>query len=127
MDRHTESRLKKELVIWLVTASKDARPQGVPVWFVWDGKSFLIYSQDGIKVRHVKENPFVELHLNSDPAGDDLVRVSGIASVSQKPPAHKDAAYMRKYGRSLKDLGMTPESYSETYRNRVLVRRLRWH
>ena len=127
MDRHTESRLKKELVIWFVTAGKNAHPQAVPVWFLWDGRSFLIHAQDGIKVRHVSENPFVELHLNSDEAGDDVMRVSGQAAVSQKPPAHQDTAYMRKYGRSIRDLGMTPEDFSDTYRNRIRVSRLRYH
>ena len=127
MDRHTESRLKKELVIWLVTAGTDAHPQAVPVWFVWDGKSFLIHAQDGIKVRHIRENPFVELHLNSDQLGDDVVRVSGRATVSQKPPAHENALYLRKYGKSIRDLGTRPESFSETYHNVISVKRLRFH
>ena len=126
MDRHTASRLKKEKVIWLVTASKDAHPQAVPVWFAWDGKSFLIYAQDGIKVRHVRENPYVELHLNSDEVGDDLVRASGQATIKQSPPAHQNAAYMRKYGRHIRDLGTTPASFSATYRNVIQVRKVRF-
>lgn len=127
MDRHTESRLKKEKVIWFVTASKDAHPQAVPVWFVWDGKSFIIHAQDGIKVRHLRENPYVELHLNSDEVGDDVVRISGRATLIQKPGAHENAAYLRKYGRDIRDLGMTPEGFSETYRNVISVKRLKFH
>ena len=126
MDRHAASRLKKEQVIWLVTASKNGRPQGVPVWFVWDGRSFLVYAQDGIKVRHVRENPHVELHLNSDEAGDDVVRVSGQATIARSRPP-QNPAYMRKYGRAIRDLGMTPESFLEQYRNAIQVRRLRFH
>ena len=114
-------------MIWLVTAGKDGNPQAVPVWFVWDGKSFLIHAQDGIKVRHVKENPYVELHLNSDEAGDDVVRASGRATLSRKPPAHENAAYLRKYGRSIKDLGMTPEAFSDAYPNVISVKRPRFH
>src|SRR5438034_8066750 len=83
VDRHTESRLKKEIVIWLVTAGADRKPQAVPVWFLWDGKSFLIHARDGIKVRHLRANPNVELHLNSDEVGDDLVRASGQATIKQ--------------------------------------------
>ena len=70
MDRHTQARLKRENAIWLVTAGRDLQPQAVPVWYLWDGTSFLIYAQPGIKVRHVRENPNVELHLNTDEAGD---------------------------------------------------------
>ncbi len=127
MDRHIESRLKKELVIWLVTSSKNAHPQAVPVWFVWDGGSFLIHAQDGIKVSHVRENLYLELHLNSDEVGDDVVRASGRATVSRKPPTHQNAAYMRKYGRSIRDLDMTLESFSESFHNAIVVRRVRFH
>jgi PPOX class probable F420-dependent enzyme len=127
MDRHVESRLKREQVIWLVTAGKQGRPQAVPVWFVWDGKSFLIHSVDGAKVNHIRSNPYVELHLNSDEAGDDLVRASGEAAIAKSPPAQENAAYMRKYGRAIKDLGMTPESFAEQYHNTIRIRRVRLH
>src|SRR5689334_9629234 len=60
LDRHVQARLKKEPVIWLVTASKAGRPQAVPVWFIWDGKSFLIFAQPGVKVNQIKANPHVE-------------------------------------------------------------------
>lgn len=127
VDRHTESRLKKEMVIWLVTAGADRKPQAVPVWFLWDGKSFLVHSVDGIKVSHIRENPSVELHLNSDEVGDDLVRASGRATIKQSPPAFKNTAYMRKYGRQIKDLGTTPESFSATYHNVIQVSKVRFH
>jgi hypothetical protein len=42
--KHVQTRLKRELIIWLVTTGKDGRPHSVPVWFWWDGKSFLVYS-----------------------------------------------------------------------------------
>ena len=128
MDRHTKARLEKELVIWLVTAGADRRPQAVPVWFLWHGSSFLIYAQAGVKVRHVQSNPYVELHLNSDPVGDDLVRVSGHATIPKtQPPALKEPAYMRKYRGQIKAIGMTPESFSERYHHPIRVRRLRFH
>ncbi len=127
MDRHAESRLKKELIIWLVTASRSGRPQAVPVWFLWDGKSFLVYAQDGIKVKHIAANPDVQLHLNSDEAGSDLVRASGKATVAGSRPARLEAAYTRKYGRSIKDHGMTPESFAKAYHNVIRVRTVRFH
>ncbi len=125
--KHVRSRLKNEIVIWLVTAARDRRPQAVPVWFLWDGTSFLIYAQPGIKVRHVKANPFVELHLNSDPVGDDVVRVSGYATIPKsQPPAHKEPAYMRKYRDQIEGLGMTAEGFAEQYLYPIRVRRLRF-
>jgi len=125
--KHVQSRLKKEIVIWLVTAGRDRRPQAVPVWFLWDGTSFLIYAQPGIKVQHVKANPFVEVHLNSDPIGDDVVRVSGYATIPKsQPPAHKEPAYMRKYRGQIEGLGMTAEDFGKQYPYPIRVRRLRF-
>jgi PPOX class probable F420-dependent enzyme len=124
VDRHVESRLKKESVIWLVTAGRDCRPQSVPVWFLWDGKSFVIYAQDGVKVNHIRSNPYVELHLNE--IDDDIVRVSGQATITTRQPAHKNPAYVRKYGSQIKGFGWTPEEFSRRYPNTIRVRRLKF-
>ena len=126
MDRHVESRLKKDLVIWLVTAGADGKPQAVPVWFQWDGRSFLIYAQDGAKVRALQTNPYVELHLNSDEAADEVVRASGVARIETRRPRRLTAMFQRKYGKEIKRLGMTPEGFISTHHNLLRVRRLRW-
>ena len=128
MDRHTQSRLKGENAIWLVTAGRDLRPQAVPVWYLWDGTSFLIYAQPGIKVRHVRENPNVELHLNSDDAGEDVVRVTGSATIPKSQlPANKERAYLRKYRSQILNLGISVEDFAAKYTYPIRVRRLRFH
>jgi PPOX class probable F420-dependent enzyme len=127
VDRQTRSRLKNDIVIWLVTAGRDRRPHTVPVWFWWDGKTFLIYAVPGQKTRNVRENRYVELHLNSDPAGNDVVRVEGTASSPRtQPPADKVRGYIRKYGDQIKDLGMTPQQF-EDYKVPIRVRPTRFH
>jgi PPOX class probable F420-dependent enzyme len=128
VDRHVQARLKRENVIWLATAGRDRRPQAVPVWFIWDGRSFLIYAQAGVKVRHVRENPHVELHLNTDDAADDVVRVSGEATIPRShPPVTKNATYLRKYRSQILDLGMSVADFAEKYRYPIRVRRLKYH
>jgi PPOX class probable F420-dependent enzyme len=126
--REVQSRLKKDIVIWFVTVGKDGRPQAVPVWFLWDGDSFLIYSQPGIKVRHVRENPHVALHLNTDEVGDVVVRISGIAKVvPTETPADKVPAFVRKYRDQIKGFGWTPRVFAEKYPHAIRVRQLRFH
>ena len=126
-NRQVESRLKKELVIWLVTAGADGKPQAVPVWFLYDGDSFLIYSQPGIKVRHVRENANVALHLNTDEVGDVVVRVSGKAKLSRNdPPANEVPAYVRKYRAQINGFGWTPHVFAEKYPHAIRVRELRF-
>ena len=128
MDRKLAARLKKELVIWFVTASRDGKPQSVPVWFQFEDDSFLIYSAPGVKERHVRENSNVELHLNTDDVGDIVVRVSGQAKiVKNEPPAHRVPVYVRKYGGQIKGFGWTNEEFSRRYPHVIRVRNLRWH
>ena len=125
MNPHVQSRLKREQVIWLVTSGRDGTPQAVLVWFLWDGRSFLVYAQNGRKVRHVRENPNVELHLNSDEAGDEVVRASGQASIVRltKP----SAAFTRKYRAAIKNLGMTVDRFFRDYGNAIRVTNLEFH
>lgn len=127
-DKHAQSRLKKDLVIWLATSGRDGSPHAVPVWFWWDGKTFLIYSVPGQKVRDLEANPNVVLHLNTDPEGEDVVRVDGKARIDPKqPPAYKVASYVRKYRDLIKGFDWTPKVFSEQYHVAIRVRPTRFH
>jgi PPOX class probable F420-dependent enzyme len=127
-DKHAQSRLKKDLVIWLATCGRDGSPHAVPVWFWWDGKTFLIYSVPGQKVRDIEANPNVALHLNTGPEGEDVVRVDGKARIDPKqPPAYKVASYVRKYRDLIKGFDWTPKVFSEQYRVAIRVRPTRFH
>ena len=61
--KRVQKRLEKELTIWLATSGRDGRPHAVPVWFWWDGKTFLIYAVPGQKVNDIEANPQVQLRL----------------------------------------------------------------
>ena len=127
-DKHVQTRLKRELVIWLVTVGRDGRPHAVPVWFWWDGTSFLIYSVPGQKVRDIEANPNVALHLNSDLVGDEVVRIDGTAKVDPKQaPAYKGPNYVRKYREQIQGLDWTPKVFSEKYHFAIRVRPNRFH
>jgi PPOX class probable F420-dependent enzyme len=121
------ARLKKEIVIWLATVNPDGRPLVVPVWFIFDGVTFLIYSVPGLKVRNIERNALVSLQLNSNFEGGDIVVVEGKAQVlKRQPPAHKVPAYMRKYASHIKSYGWTGDSFSADYRIPIRVRATRF-
>jgi PPOX class probable F420-dependent enzyme len=122
LDGHVRSRLRKEIVIWLATSRRDGKPQVVPVWFWWDGTSFLIYSVPGQKVRDIESNPRVQLHLNSDPEGGDVVRIDGVARLApDEVAAFRAPAYVRKYRTYIADNGWTPKSFSQLYHVAIRV------
>jgi PPOX class probable F420-dependent enzyme len=116
--RKAKRHLRQEYVVWLTTVGSDLSPQPRPVWFIWDGASFLIFSQPHAhKVQHIAAHPQVALHFNTDATGDqDVIIFVGTAAIdATMPPAHKVRAYLRKYRAGIAELGMTPEQFSREY------------
>jgi PPOX class probable F420-dependent enzyme len=117
-------RLEGERIIWLTTVRADGTPQSSPVWFVWDGTEFLVYSQPGkAKLTNIEGNPRVALNLNSGDGGDDIVTISGAARIDLGAPRVKDNhPYVEKYGESLSRYGWSPESMSGDYSVPIRIR-----
>jgi PPOX class probable F420-dependent enzyme len=116
--RAVKQHLKDEYVIWLTTVDSSLTPQPRPVWFIWEDDSVLIFSQaKAHKVAHIRKNPNVALHFNTDETGDKHVIIfTGEAVIDDNClPAHKVRAYFKKYKRGIADLNMTPEGFSTEY------------
>ena len=113
-------RLKEEYVIWLTTVTENGVPQPNPVWFYWDEKELLTYSQPSAhKLRNIARNPNVSLNFQADAEGGNIVVLTAKASIDQNPPPH-DSRYLQKYRDHIPKIGMTPESLAKTYS--VLIR-----
>jgi PPOX class probable F420-dependent enzyme len=124
-------RLREEEVAWLVTVGPDGTPEPSPIWFLWDGQSFLIYSKPNApKVRNIQRSPAVALHLDSGADGEDVIILTGRAEVLASSPGVADVPdYVAKYGAGIARIGLTPESMAATYSTaiRVTPTRLRGH
>ena len=96
-----ERRLREEPIIWLTTTGADGTPQPNPVWFLWDGDSFLVYSlPDAARLPHIQRTPRVALHFDGNGKGGDIVIFTGEARISQDdPPADQLPVYVEKYKR----------------------------
>ena len=115
--QRVERRLREERVIWLTTVRPDGAPQPSPVWFLWDGETFLIYSQPNQqKLRNIEQNPKVALNFDGDGQGGDIIVFTGEARLdTQAPPAHQIAPYVEKYEAGFVRLGMSAERFAQTY------------
>ena len=112
--KHVLNRLRDELVIWLTTGGR--RPQSVPVWFLWEDGSFLVYAVPGRKVNQIQADANVHLNFNSTRTGGDVVRFQGRAEVlSDQLPADRQLDYMRKYGDQIARMGWTPRQFAAEY------------
>ena len=94
-----DRRLREDEIGWFVTVRPDGTPIPVPVWFTWDGETILLYSQPRTgKLRNIAANPRVSFHLDTDEHGDDMIVVTGTASVDGTAPrADEHPAYREKY------------------------------
>lgn len=124
--QRVEQRLTSEHVIWFVTlGSKSGVPQPNLVWFLRTADDeVLMYSLNGAaRIRNVEAHPQVSLHFNSSPEGGDFAIFSGEARIDTDSPAAVDNPdYLAKYGDGITSIGMTPESFSETYGTPIKVR-----
>lgn len=111
------SRLRDDLVAWLVTVTADGTPMPTPVWFWWDGESMLVYSQAGKpKLRNIEANPHVAIALRTDRIGSDLAVITGEAVIDRSAPrADAHAGYIEKYRSEISRLGSDPPSFADLY------------
>lgn len=116
-------RLQDEQIIWLATVRSDGTPEPNPVWFLWDGSTFLIYGMRGSqKLAHLARDPHVTLNFNSDAEGGNVVVITGAARIDPSAPsADQNANYLAKYRSSIQRLGTTPETFAKEYPTPIRV------
>lgn len=115
---HVEDRLKSEQVIWLTTTKADGTPLPNPVWFLWHGGQFLIFTlPETIKMKNMAHTPHVALNLNSDFNGTDVVIFQAEADVNGEQVSDEEFdAYLSKYDEGLKQFGLSVDELKATYR-----------
>lgn len=114
---HREERLRSNVIAWFTSVRSDGRPHIVPVWFLWDGDTFLIFTKPGSqKVRNLQGNPQVVLALDDTNGGSDVITVEGHSELLDTGAVDTTyPAYVEKYGEEMTDLGWTPEAMATTY------------
>ena len=124
-----DDKLRHEIAAWLTTVTADGQPQSTPIWFHWDGSTFLIYSQpDRPKLRNIAGNPKVSLHLVGDPDGEDVDH-GGRHRGRSIPPRRRWmrlTPYVEKYRSAIEGFGWTPSSMAADYAVAIRVRPTRF-
>ena len=118
-----QRRLADEQIGWLTTVRPDGMPQPAPVWFHWDGETFLVFSEPtSRKVRNLAVNPKASLHFNCGDDGENVVIFTGEATTGTTlPPIERLDAYFEKYDAGIKQLAMTREDILATYSTVILL------
>jgi PPOX class probable F420-dependent enzyme len=122
-DAHIDRRLRNDHIIWFSTVRRNGRPHTVPVWFLWDGATVLVFSQpDTQKIRNLRNNPNVSLAIDGTDEGGDVVVLEGTADLLKESSAELDLPdYFKKYGPSIQEMGQTPEGMARSYSQPIRI------
>ncbi len=119
---HIAERLRDDLIVWLATVRPDGRPHLVPVWFLWDGETILIFSQPNQKMRNLRANPNVALSLDGTVTGDDVVTIEGMAELPPRGTVTAELGpYAEKYAGKLREMGWTPKQMAQAYTEAIRI------
>ena len=124
---HVEERLRSDRMVWLTTVRPNGRPHTIPVWFIWENATILIFSKVKTqKVRNLHQNHSVMLALDDTKNGRDVVILEGTAELLERGEGH-DAleAYSEKYREGLQRIGVTAEQFTMLYSQPIRVTPIR--
>ena len=124
-----DDKLRHEIAAWLTTVTADGQPQSTPVWFHWDGSTFLIYSQpDRPKLRNIAANPQgVAASRSATPTARMSSRSRGWRrSIPPRRRWMRSLRTSRSIARPIEAFGWTPSSMAADYSVAVRVRPTRF-
>ena len=118
-----EQRLAEEQIIWLTTAKADGMPLPNPVWFLWNGSEFMVFTEPtSVKMKNLMRNGRVSLNLNSDVNGSNIAIFQAVAQVNGAPASEEEfQRYLTKYAAGMRALGLTVEQLKTIYQAVRLV------
>lgn len=124
MPAEAQRRISDDMVVWLTTVTDSGAPAPNPVWFVPDGDDLVVFSAPSAhKVHNIEQRPTVTLHFNSGPDGNDVVVITGRATVTRDRLPSDLRPYLDKYEASITGpLGMTVAEVDATYNVELRIR-----
>ena len=95
----TLDRLSSERIIWMTTVTPAGQPQTSPVWYLYDGTEFLIWSLDPTaRLNNIEANPAVSLNLDGNGTGGAIVTIEGTTAVDRSGPGADEVPdYVSRY------------------------------
>lgn len=109
----------------LASVTSDGRPHVVPLWFVWDGAAFVMYSKPGaLKVRNLRREPHAMLALGEPGGAARPFLIEVLAELEAR--GHLLESFQRKYAEPLACIGLSPDAFIARYSQAIRLVPLRW-
>ncbi len=112
-----EQRLANEQIIWMTTTKADGMPLPNPVWFLWTGTEFIVFTEPtSVKMKNLRRNPRAALNLNSDFGGGEIAIFQAEANLNGAPVSDEEFQhYLTKYEAGMQSLGLTVAQLKASY------------
>jgi PPOX class probable F420-dependent enzyme len=121
------ARWRTDPIAWLGSTRSDGRPYLVPVWFLWDGETVLVFTKPDQKVRNLRQNPRVTLALDGTNGGSQVAMLDGTAELLAEPmSAIVPRAYAAKYAALLSAMNWTVDSMAAEYTQPIRITPMRF-
>jgi PPOX class probable F420-dependent enzyme len=120
--KRIDRQLRDATVAWMSTVRPDGEPHLIPVWFLWDGETILIFSMPkNQKLRNLRQNNRVVLGIPSGGGASNILvegqaELLGTGVVTTALPA-----YAEKYSKLITAIGLDPESMARQYSEAIRV------
>ncbi|ORM26088.1 TIGR03667 family PPOX class F420-dependent oxidoreductase [Williamsia sp. 1135] len=115
-------RLDSEDVVWLTTINASQTLVPTPVWFLWSGEQFLIFSEPRTpKLANIARGG-VTVNFNCTSGGGDVAVLTGDADEDPTGPTGAEwDAYVSKYREAMSGMDYTPEKFRAKYSTLIRV------
>jgi PPOX class probable F420-dependent enzyme len=120
--------LQRTSVVWLSSVRPDGGPHVVPLWFLWDGESILVFSKPGAqKVRNVRAEPRVMVAVGQPGLAFDVELIDAVAELAREPSSRLlSDEFARKYADLADRAGITFDRFAAVYEQPIWIRPTRW-
>lgn len=120
--------LRRETVVWLSSVRPDGAPHVVPIWFVWDGESILVFSKPNApKVRNLRADPRAMVAVGRPGPDFDVELVEVTAEiVPESSPGLLPDGFVGKYASLARRAGIAMDRFAATYSQPIRLHPTRW-
>lgn len=117
------ARLQTAPIAWFGSTRDDGQPHLVPVWFLWEGETILVFTKTGSqKVHNIRANPRATVALEGADDGEVVIVEGQAELLPEATAAVAGPVYWEKYGTQMEQMGMTPEGMAAEFAQPIRVR-----
>jgi len=114
----TARRVVEEKLAWLTTVDRNGTPQPNPVWFLWDGGSFVVFSQPNqAKLANIARTGQVSFNFEATEDEEQVTIFTGRAELVDRATIGQELLdrYAAKYAEGMERIELPREQYEAAY------------